>query len=61
MDEYNKANTKDTGRRKDACGNTEIRLIQISIEENQALKDEISRLKGQKPRPIIKSHQTLRK
>ncbi len=31
-----------------------LELINISIEENQGLKDEISRLKGQKPRPIIR-------
>jgi hypothetical protein len=31
-----------------------LELIQILIEENQDLKDEIARLKGQKPRPIIK-------
>jgi hypothetical protein len=31
-----------------------LELIQILIEENQDLKDEIARLKGQKPRPKIK-------
>jgi hypothetical protein len=31
-----------------------LELIQILIEENENLKDEIARLKGQKPRPKIK-------
>jgi hypothetical protein len=31
-----------------------LEIIQLLIEENQNLKDEIARLKGQKPRPKIK-------
>ena len=31
-----------------------LEIIQILLEQNQALKDEIAILKGQKPRPRIK-------